>query len=136
MSPLMYVRIAVIAAIALAGFGAGWTLNGWRLNAKIGPLQAEVSRLQARSTILESANAQCEKSILTQNEAVKGILAEGKKREERAAKDAAEARRQAAWLATDIAGLRATARPVDSSCAAQTAAAAKVIADEIRSRAR
>lgn len=134
MNPLLLARIAVIAAIALTGAAAGWTLNGWRLNAKIGPLQAEVSRLQARSTILEAANAQCEKSVLAQNEAVNGLLEAGKQREAKAAKAADDARRQAAWLATDIAGLRAQARPVDASCVVQTAAAAKIIADEITSR--
>ena len=127
-------RIALVAAILAAGAAGGWTLNGWRLGSQIGPLKAEISRLQARTAILENANAQCASSVKTQNEAVKGILEGGKQREARAKKDAADARRQVAGLATDIATLRAQKAPADAACVAQSEAAAKVIADEIRGR--
>ena len=134
MIPLPWGRIALIAAIALAGAAAGWTVQDWRLGAKLGPLQAEVSRLQARATILESANAQCAQSVKTQNEAVNGLLEAGEKREQRAKEAARRATIESAGLATDIAGLRAAPRPPDPACAVQAAAAAKLIADEIRGR--
>ena len=40
-------RIALIAGIFLVGFGAGWKVDNTIMQAKIGPLQAEISRLQA-----------------------------------------------------------------------------------------
>lgn len=134
MNPLLLARIGMVAGIALAGGYAGWTLNGWRLGDQIGPLQAEVSRLQARSSLLEGENARCAESAKAQNEAVNRLLAEGQARSEKAKEAAKKAAIESASLATTIAAIRATTRPTDDSCAAQSGAAAKVISDEIRTR--
>ena len=131
---LPWSRIALVAGILAVGFGGGWTLNGWRLGAKIGPLEAEISRLQARSTILESANAQCEKSVKAANEATDRLLAEGERRSKRAAEALRTAQAESAALGTSISILRALARPTDDSCPVQAEAARKLIADEVRGR--
>lgn len=127
-------RIALIAMIFLAGFGSGWQLNGWRLGAQIGPLTAEVSRLRARSSILESANAQCEKSVKAANEAVERILKAGQDRARKSAEALRAAQGEAAALGTSIAALRTQAAPIDLSCPIQAEAARKLIVDEIRGR--
>ena len=133
LSPIGRLLMAGIAGLAI-GFGAGFQLNGWRMGSQIGPLKAKVSRLQARSIILESANAQCEKSVLAQNEAVNRLLAAGKEREKLAAKAIVVARAQSATLQASITATRAIERPTSPECAVQAAAAAKLIADEIKGR--
>jgi hypothetical protein len=134
MNPLLLARLGIVAGIALAGGFAGWTLNGWRLGAQIGPLQAEVSRLQASSSLLEGENARCAESAKSQNEAVERLLAKGQDRAKKAEDAAKKASIESASLATTIATIRATTRPADDSCPVQSNAAAKVISDEIRTR--
>ena len=127
-------RIALVAGILAAGFGGGWQLNGLRLGAKMAALTAEISRLQTRSTILEPANAQCEKSVKAANEATDRLLAEGQRRSKMAAEALRTAQAESAALGTSIATLRSQAAPTDLSCPIQAEASRKLIADEVRGR--
>ena len=69
-----------LAIDLFAGLG-GWTLQSWRLGSQIGPLKAEIIRLQARSSILEAANEQCAESVKTQNAAIKLLEGAAEKRQ-------------------------------------------------------
>lgn len=131
---LPWSKIAAIAAIALVGFGAGWQIENWRMSAKIGPLKAEVSRLQSRATVLEASNAQCAQSVKTQNQAIKLLESQAEKRQQRAAEAIRIARAESAKLDSTIATLRAARAPLEPSCETQAVAAARIIADEIRGR--
>jgi hypothetical protein len=55
----MWIRVAIVAAIFAAGAGAGWGLNGWRLNSKVADLEVELANSQARVAVLEPANEKC-----------------------------------------------------------------------------
>lgn len=128
-------RIWLAGGIFLAGAAGGWVVQGWRMGAELGPLKAEVSRLQSRSTILESANVQCSKSVEAANEATGRLLAQAKAREQRAQEAVKAARTEAAGLATSIAALRALPKPTGAPDELCTQARG-ILADEVGSRAR
>jgi len=74
------IAAAVIAAVAgAAGFTTGWTVNGWRLGAKIERLAGEASALRA-------ANARCGVNVAEVREAVAGIVKAADERAEQARK--------------------------------------------------
>ena len=41
--------LILIAAIALSGFGAGWLVNGWRLEAKIATCRADSAERDSKA---------------------------------------------------------------------------------------
>lgn len=47
---LAVLRVAAVVAVLGAVFGAGWTANGWRYEAKIGEQKAEAARLLKEKT--------------------------------------------------------------------------------------
>lgn len=59
MSPLLWIRLAIVAAIFAAGAVVGWGLNGWRLNSQVADLQVKLANATARVAILEPANDKC-----------------------------------------------------------------------------
>lgn len=133
LSPIGKLLMVGLAGAAI-GFSCGWTANGIRWQAKLGPLQAEVSRLQARSSLLEGENERCAASVETQNAALKLLESEAAKRQKRAAEALRIAASESAALGTALTSLRALQAPLDASCSAQAVAAAGLIADEIRGR--
>lgn len=135
MSALLIARIAIVLAIAGAGFAAGWQLQSWRLGAQIGPLKAEVSRLQARSTILESANAQCAQSVKNQNQVVERLVAAQRKREQRAKIELALAADLRTAVEAEIAALRKRPAPSENdTCQATLEASRQILAEEVARR--
>ena len=131
---LLWAALGILAFGLATGGYAGWQLENWRMSAKIGPLTAEVSRLQARSTILEGSNAQCAESVKTQENALRVLEGAAASRARRAAEALRSAQVDAATLGTALTSLRALQAPLDGSCPAQAMAAARVIQDEIRGR--
>ncbi len=77
--------VALIAAgSAIAGFGGGWAVNGWRIG-------VEIAALQSRDAVVTAANVQCETDVITVKAGVKEVtdaLAEKKKAADAAMKDA------------------------------------------------
>lgn len=133
--PLMYARIALVAAILAAGFAGGWMVNGWRLNAKIAPLTVEVGRLKAREVIYEQSNAQCKESVKAANAATDQLLARQKEGAERSKQALKAAQVATANAHTAIATLRATKPPADTGCQAQSDGAKSILLEEVRRRA-
>jgi hypothetical protein len=76
----MAIAAAVIAAVAgVAGFTSGWTVNGWRLGARI-------ERLQGENTVYAGANARCGVNVAEVKAAVAGIVKAADERAEQAKK--------------------------------------------------
>jgi hypothetical protein len=74
------IAAAVIAGVAgAAGFSTGWTLNGWRLGARI-------ERLQGENTVYAGANARCGVNVAEVKAAVAGIVKAADERAEQARK--------------------------------------------------
>jgi len=74
------IAAAVIAAVAgAAGFTTGWTVNGWRLGARI-------ERLQGENTVYAGANARCGVNVAEVKAAVAGIVKAADERAEQARK--------------------------------------------------
>jgi hypothetical protein len=74
------IAAAVIAVVAgAAGFTSGWTVNGWRLGARI-------ERLQGENTVYAGANARCGVNVAEVKAAVAGIVKAGEERAEQARK--------------------------------------------------
>lgn len=86
MTPLLWMRIAITAAVFAAGAAVGWGLNGWRLNSKVADLTVKLANSESRVAVLEPANAKCAVDVAD----VRQAFAELK---------AAEAKRAAAALA-------------------------------------
>ena len=131
MTPLIYLRIGLFMAIFATGFYAG---NRWEA-AKIGPLQAEISRLQARESILENSNAQCASNVEAANNGTKQLLAEGQANATRSAAALKAAQVESAKVATSIATIRALAPPADD-CNGQGDASRLLFQNEMKSRAK
>jgi hypothetical protein len=49
-------QAALAALIAVASFGGGWMVNGWRLS-------GEIERMESRQALTDSANRQCAADI-------------------------------------------------------------------------
>ena len=128
MTPIMYARIGLILALLGSGFYGGYRWEAFR----VAPLQAEISRLQAREVILENSNAQCAQDVTEANQATDRILAAGKAATERSQAALKAAQVETARIATDITVLRATSAPKDASCQVQSDAARGVLLDEVR----
>ena len=128
--PFLDPRILLVAALLGAGFYAGYRWSDSRL----GPLQAEISRLQARDVIMETANAQCTQNVAEANRQTDELIAGQKAREKRSAVDLAAARTAADGFRGAIDQLRLVKPPADTGCEVQAGAARALIADEIRGR--
>lgn len=49
-----WVRLAAVGIVSAALFGAGWTVNGWRLGMAISKLEADAFRMAAEARATES----------------------------------------------------------------------------------
>lgn len=56
---LLWIAGAIALAAGAAGATAGWTANGWRLNAKIADVKVKLANAEARIAVLEPANDKC-----------------------------------------------------------------------------
>lgn len=53
MLPIAWLRAGAVAIAAAALFGAGWTINGWRLNAELERINARRAAAMARAEIAQ-----------------------------------------------------------------------------------
>ena len=74
----------VAAAIAAAGFGTGWSVNGWRLGARI-------ERLEGTTSALQAANQRCGVNVAEVKAAVAGLVDAAEKRADEGRKAIARA---------------------------------------------
>lgn len=95
MNPLMLARIAYVLVVFAAGFGAGWTLNGWRLGADVANLEVERANLTARVGVLEPANERCAADVASVREAFSALQKMDKARAAKAAQAVAGAKAEA-----------------------------------------
>lgn len=90
--------VIVATAIAAAGFGAGWTVNGWRLGTRI-------ERLQGENTVYAAANARCGVNVAEVKAAVAGLVDAAEKRAEEGRKAIAQAEKAAVVHINRAAGI-------------------------------
>lgn len=84
--------LGIVAVLILAaGFGGGWTVNGWRLGTKVADLNTKVTALESENAVFEAANKRCGVNVAEVREAVTGIvkLADARDAAARAAMDKA-----------------------------------------------
>ncbi len=121
MIPAQYRAIAAVAlaaALLLASFGAGWTVQGWRKDAALEALKA--GHAQALKTAAETALAETQKAKARETELqnqIEGIADEARQLQaarDAAAADAADARQR----------MLNAARSAASRCAAGSVASA------------
>lgn len=80
------ILIVSLAGALLAGFGAGWLVNGWRLGTENAELKGVVETQKQSLATMEGANQRCAAGVADVKGAVKGIADEVRARSEAAAK--------------------------------------------------
>jgi uncharacterized protein HemX len=104
--PVQY-RLAaglIVAAAVIGGaFGAGWTVQGWRLGNKVTTLQADLKTCQGNQEALSA-------SVETQNEKVEKWRRRARERAQAAQQAQEQARQRVSALEKDLEALR-RARP-------------------------
>lgn len=108
------IAIGLIIGGTTAGFGlggaAGWTLNGWRLSARVAELQGVANTQHQSIASLEGANVRCTTSVGDVKGAVKALVDAAEGRAQKA--QAAMARAEKATAAHLAAARAALARPL------------------------
>lgn len=82
----MEILVASLVGALLAGFGAGWLVNGWRLGTENAELTGVVNTQKQSIATLDGANQRCAAGVADVKGAVKGIADEARARSEAAAK--------------------------------------------------
>jgi hypothetical protein len=72
-------KIAIAAVLVVLGFGSGWMVNGWRLGEDLAAKDTTIARLQGANTALEAANKQCAVNVDAVQTAVKEVVEEAQK---------------------------------------------------------
>lgn len=87
-NPLMmlWIALAIAAASGAAGAAGGWSVNGWRLGAKVENLQGVIDTQKQSLETMEGANKRCTAGVADVKGAVKALVDEGNARTEAAAK--------------------------------------------------
>lgn len=91
--------IAGVVALVLAGFGAGWAVQGWRLGAK-------VERLDGALTTCEGNVAAYADAVVSQNESIKAAREEAARAQEAARRELEKARQRSETMDAQIRALR------------------------------
>lgn len=90
--PIKFEIFAIAIVIALAmGVAGGWTMNGWRLGARVEKQQGIIETQKQGLATFEGANKRCTAGVAEVKEAVSGFIAAGDKRAAAAAKAIADA---------------------------------------------
>jgi hypothetical protein len=91
-------KAAAYAALfaGVAGLAAGWTLNGWRLGAKVERLEGTVATQRQALAALDGANQRCVAGIAEVKGAVQQLVDDARRRAAAAAAAMARAEKQAA----------------------------------------
>lgn len=79
------VVLIVLAVVAVAGFGTGWTVQGWRLGADVARLDGVVETQKQSLETLMGANERCTAAVTDVKGSVKAIVDEGVARTKAAA---------------------------------------------------
>ncbi len=96
MNPIKFEVAAIAIAVAMAiGVAGGWTMNGWRLGARVEKQQGVIETQKQGLATFEGANKRCTAGVDEVKTAVKGYLDASDKR----AQDAAKAMQLAATAA-------------------------------------
>lgn len=96
MSPIKFEIVAIAVVLAMsAGVVGGWTMNGWRLGARVERLQGAIDTQKQSIAMLKGANDRCTAGVAEVKGAVKGFVDEADKR----GRDAAAAMKAAAVAA-------------------------------------
>lgn len=77
---MIYVACAIAAASLTIGAYSGWTLNGWRLGAKVAQVEKERDAAIAQANINAAAVTACNTSISSAKAAADYALKAGEKR--------------------------------------------------------
>lgn len=91
---IIAVAVGVTAALVV-GFGAGWTVNGWRLSGSINKLQGITETQKQGMDELAGANRNCIAGVGGIKDAVREIADDSKARSDAAAKAMAAAAKDA-----------------------------------------
>src|SRR3990167_5615244 len=131
MNPLMLARIAYVLVVFAAGFGAGWTLNGWRLGADVADLEVERANLTARVGVLEPANDKCAADVAEIKSAYAHLARQDKARAAKSAQAVSEAKGKADAAQARFDAIMNAPRPTAGK---ECEAIVKEEADYVRSR--
>lgn len=98
MNPIKFEIVAIAVVLAMTGgVVGGWTMNGWRLGARVERLQGTIDTQKQGLATLEGANKRCVAGVDEVKTAVKGFTDAADKR----ARDAAAAMKAAEQQAKD-----------------------------------
>lgn len=107
------VKAAILVGLVLVGFGAGWTVQGWRLGAEVAELQGTVDTQKQGLATFEGANQRCVAGLDDVKRSVKGYVDAAAARTDAAAKAIAAAAEAA--RAHEKAAADALARPLPAA---------------------
>lgn len=91
--------IAGAAALLVAGFGAGWSVNGWRLGAKL-------EKLDGALTTCEGNVAAYADAVVSQNRSIQAARDAAQQAQQAARRELQQARQRSASLDAQILDLR------------------------------
>jgi len=63
----------VVVVVGVAGFAAGWSVNGWRLGAENATLEGTVATQKQAITTLQGVNKSCQLGVAGVEAALKGL---------------------------------------------------------------